>query len=99
MVEQGARRVSLHAHLGRLQSRLGALHASPPHPKARCPDALVLAAGAAHPPGALVLDPYMGSGPVAQACKELGYRYIGVELVEAYCQRAVNRLSQEVLDL
>jgi site-specific DNA-methyltransferase (adenine-specific) len=48
-------------------------------------------------PGALVLDPYMGSGPVAQACKELGYRYIGIELVEAYVERAVARLQQEVL--
>lgn len=50
-------------------------------------------------PGALVLDPYMGSGPVAQACKELGYRYIGIELVEEYCARAVCRLSQEVMEL
>lgn len=44
-------------------------------------------------PGALVLDPYMGSGPVAQACKELGYRYIGIELVEQYCRAAVERVS------
>lgn len=50
-------------------------------------------------PGALVFDPYMGSGPIAQACKELGYRYIGIELVEKYCARAVCRLSQEVMDL
>lgn len=48
-------------------------------------------------PGALVYDPYMGSGPVAQACKELGYRYIGVELVESYCLAAVRRLQQEVM--
>lgn len=50
-------------------------------------------------PGALVLDPYMGSGPVAQACKELGYRYIGIELVEEYCSIAARRLSQEVMEL
>ena len=50
-------------------------------------------------PGDLVLDPYMGSGPIAQACHELGRRYIGVELVEEYCAVAVSRLSQQTLDL
>lgn len=49
--------------------------------------------------GALVLDPYMGSGPVAQACKEMGYRYIGIELVESYCEAAALRLQQEVMEL
>jgi site-specific DNA-methyltransferase (adenine-specific) len=46
-------------------------------------------------PGDLVLDPYMGSGPVARACADLGRRYIGVELVEKYCQVAVSRLRQQ----
>jgi len=50
-------------------------------------------------PGDLVLDPYMGSGPVAQACHELGRSYIGIELVEEYCAIAVKRLSQQTLDL
>ena len=50
-------------------------------------------------PGDLVLDPYMGSGPVAQACHELRRRYIGVELVEEYCRVAVSRLRQQTLDL
>lgn len=49
--------------------------------------------------GALVLDPYMGSGPVAQACKELGLRYIGVELVRSYCDVAAWRLAQGVLEI
>ncbi len=49
-------------------------------------------------PGDLVLDPYMGSGPVAQACYDLGRRYIGIELVEDYCAAAVRRLGQGVLD-
>jgi site-specific DNA-methyltransferase (adenine-specific) len=48
-------------------------------------------------PNALVYDPYMGSGPVAKACKELGYRYIGCELVESYCEAAAKRLQQEVM--
>lgn len=50
-------------------------------------------------PGDLVLDPYMGSGPVAKACHMLGRRYIGVELVESYCRTAVDRLAQAVLPL
>jgi len=49
-------------------------------------------------PGDLVLDPYMGSGPVAQACHELGRRYVGIELVEDYCAVAVTRLRQQILD-
>jgi DNA modification methylase len=50
-------------------------------------------------PGDLILDPYMGSGPVARACLDLGRRYIGVELEERYCEIAVSRLSQQVLPL
>ena len=46
-------------------------------------------------PGAIVFDPYMGSGPVAAACRELGYRYIGCDLVEQYCQAAVERVSTD----
>jgi site-specific DNA-methyltransferase (adenine-specific) len=49
--------------------------------------------------GDLVFDPYMGSGPVAQACHEMGLRYIGVELVKSYCDEAIKRLSQTVMVL
>ena len=48
--------------------------------------------------GQLVLDPYMGSGPLARACADLGIRYIGIELVEEYCAVAVTRLRQGTLD-
>lgn len=50
-------------------------------------------------PGDLILDPYMGSGPVARACLDLGRRYIGIELEERYCEIAVKRLQQSVLPL
>lgn len=50
-------------------------------------------------PGALVYDPYMGSGPIAKACKQLGYRYIGCELVESYCETTALGLQQEVMEL
>lgn len=50
------------------------------------------------PEARTVIDPYMGSGPIAKACKDRGLRYVGIELVERYCEFAVKeRLSQEVL--
>lgn len=48
-------------------------------------------------PGDLVLDPYMGTGPIAQACKETGRRYIGIETERQYVEIAARRLSQEVM--
>lgn len=48
-------------------------------------------------PDEQILDPYMGSGPIAQACREMGRRYIGIEIEEKYCEIAVDRLAQGVL--
>lgn len=45
----------------------------------------------------VILDPYMGSGPIARACLDLGRRYIGVEIEERYCAIAVRRLQQTVM--
>jgi site-specific DNA-methyltransferase (adenine-specific) len=50
-------------------------------------------------PGDLILDPYMGSGPVGVACRMSGRRYIGVELKPRYCEIAAKRLAQTVLPL
>ena len=49
------------------------------------------------PEAKTVVDPYMGSGPVAKACKDRGLQYVGIELVERYCEIAVRRLAQEVM--
>jgi len=50
-------------------------------------------------PGDLILDPFMGSGPVAIAARDSGCRYIGIELEERWCELAIKRLRQQVLPL
>ena len=46
------------------------------------------------PAGALVLDPFMGSGSTAVACKKLGRHYIGYDINAEYCEDARQRVSE-----
>ena len=48
-------------------------------------------------PNDLVLDPFVGSGTTAVACKQLGRKFIGIDISPEYCEMARKRLQQEVL--
>lgn len=79
--------------------RLGEERMSQLHPTQKPVALMRWIIGRTTQPGDLVLDPYMGSGPIAKACHDLGRRYLGIEIEERYCATAVGRLGQSVLDL
>nr|MDD5702707.1 site-specific DNA-methyltransferase [Dehalococcoidales bacterium] len=46
-----------------------------------------------------ICDPFMGSGSTLIAAKQLGRKAVGIEVNEKYCQIAVERLAQTVMNM
>jgi len=68
------------------------------HPTQKPVELMRWIVGRCSKPGDTVLDPFMGSGPIAKACSELGRHYIGIEIEERYCDAAVERLKVQSMD-
>jgi site-specific DNA-methyltransferase (adenine-specific) len=67
------------------------------HPTAKPVDLLGMLISYSAAPGAVVLDPFAGSGSTLVAARRLGRRAIGIEIEERYCETAVQRLAQAAL--
>lgn len=46
----------------------------------------------------VILDPFIGSGSVAIACKQINRNYLGFEIEESYCKIANDRLNRVKLE-
>jgi site-specific DNA-methyltransferase (adenine-specific) len=81
---------------------LGSVEYSPPpvskrHHLAEKPLAVMEWAMANVPAGALVVDPFMGSGSTLVVAKRRGLKAIGIDVDERQCEIAARRLSQDML--
>lgn len=67
------------------------------HPHAKPLDLLEQLLADAVAPGAVIADPFAGSGSVLVAAVAKGHRAVGVEIDERYCEVIARRLAQDTL--
>ena len=67
------------------------------HPTQKPTELIIWAIEKYSNPNDLILDPFLGSGTTAVAAKQVGRRYIGIEISPEYCKIAEQRLAQEEL--
>jgi adenine-specific DNA-methyltransferase len=65
------------------------------HPTEKPLTAMMLLVDAFSHPGAIVLDPFVGSGTTAVAAKHLGRRFIGIDIEPVYAAQAQERVRRE----
>ena len=50
------------------------------------------------PAGGIVLDPFVGSGTTTVAAKNLGMKYIGIDIAQEYCDISEQRIAAETMN-
>jgi len=79
---------------GMLQERMGKHKEVRRHPTQKPTEVMSWAIQQTPESCNIILDPFLGSGTTAVAAKQLGRKFIGIEIEEKYCKIAVQRLAQ-----
>jgi len=70
------------------------LHSEETHPHQKPLDLILKILEHSSKSNDIVLDPFLGSGTTAVACKMLNRHFIGIEINPEYCKIAEQRLNQ-----
>jgi site-specific DNA-methyltransferase (adenine-specific) len=69
------------------------------HPTVKPTDLMRYLCRLVTPPDGIVLDPFMGSGSTGKAAVLEGFRFIGIEREEEYCEIAKARIKHAQREL